>query len=167
MQIINIIVLATISRILGGAWNNQIPRIYIILPLSLYVLFAIIPDLVQFGAIMYLFTIARILPTEAFLATCIDNKPPVRDDGRWNFLQRWTSLLWLKLPDRWQLWGVWGFLYGIVRNMLALPAILWLGGLAYLLLAQGLIYWLCGRAFKRNGSKVAEVVTGCIVGACI
>lgn len=162
MQIINIIVLGVISRILGGAWDNEIPRRYILPPLFAYILYATDFDLVQFGAIVWLFAVARLLPTNA-LFTAVHGHFPTREDGRWQFLRTITDYIAPKNSTNKQ----WAIAYGVVRNMLALPAIIYLGGFAYLLLAQGLIYWLCGKISSKYGSKAAEVLTGAIIGLTI
>lgn len=53
-----------------------------------------------------------------------------------------------------------------IRSLWAVPAIVYIGGFAYLLLLQAPIYWLCGR-FRRKDSLLPECATGFIFGICI
>jgi len=165
MQIINIIVLSLASRLLGGMGKKEgedVCKTCINIPLFAYILYACDFDLVQFGAIIWLFAVVRLLPTNGLL-TATDGRFAHRSDGRWQFLRTITDFLTPRNSTN----KFWAIVYGTVRSLLALPVIIYLGGFAYFFLAQGLLYWLCGRALKHNGSKVSEVVTGMIIGSVI
>jgi hypothetical protein len=142
--------------------DNEIPRRYILPPLFAYILFACSFDLVQFSAVVWLFTVVRLLPTNGLL-TATDGRFAHRSDGRWQFLRTITDFL----TPRNSTTKTWAIIYGTVRSLLAIIPILYLGGIAYFFLAQGLLYWLCGKASARHGSKYAEALTGMICGACI
>lgn len=176
MQIINIIVLAFTSRLLGGAWNNEIPRRYIVSGLFGFIAaqcgFNILTlnfgdaDWIQFFAIIWLFTVLRLLPT-GHLLTAINGSPPTWRKSPFNFLYNYAFKIWRILPERLQTWEIWSIVYSILRASLALPAIVFLGGLAWLAFAQGIAYWICGQIDHKNGSKWAEILTGVIVAGCI
>ena len=195
MIIFNLILCAIISRLLGGGFSKKtdFPR-WISLTLMAIVIGLNVSTVWQGMAYMLVFYIIRLLPTQALLATCIDRKAPVRNDGGWGFLQNWTFTIWRGIDNvayefvrsshgktrlflskiRMALasWQSWGIIYGFMRVFLAIPAILYLGQLWLLVfLGLGAIYTICG-AFTRcfgygQPTMLSELAVGALFGAML
>ena len=172
MTLFNIITFALLFRIIGGMFsddkgNNKVPR-YVSLPTVAALIVWQVQDVVQIVTYGWLFYVVRLLPTQA-LFSAVHGQPPTREDKHWNFLQTITFKIWKLHPTNYYVWGI---IYGFVRASLAIPAMIYLGGLSWLFLAQGMLYFISGRIcnkLSRGDSAVAsaEVVSGIIFGGLV
>lgn len=157
MTIINAFIFSLLFRWIGTDWLNA-PRWLKVLITMIFLLAAVDCRLYDFIAYAYLFAVVRLLPTHG-LFSAIHGELPTRDDGFWHFLRE-------ALPEIKNV-KLWGICYGILRASIALPAMIYIGGAAYLFLAQGAIYWLSGRLLYRNQVAASELACGALFGFCL
>lgn len=111
-----------------------------------------------------------LLPTNG-LMTCIHGILPGREDGRWQWMQDITTAILIAITPhnlgaipRWEIF-LWGVIYGAVRaSLILVPALYIFGGWGLLILLHGLLYFLCGRISGKYGVRIAEGITGAMVG---
>jgi hypothetical protein len=112
---------------------------------------------------LWVYVVAGCLPTNA-LMSAVHGIFPMRGDGRWQFLQIATVAITERLPSKWAFYDF-GIVYGILRNSLAIPAIIMLGKpWLMLILTQGFVYFACGKLYKRNAVRLGEFIIGAIIG---
>ena len=156
MTIINIIFFALIWVAIGQVKTR---RIFFIIPAISYLFYVNSANLPLCAAFLLLFAVIRTLPTHAMFSAIHGNLPR-RDDGRWQFLQ--------DIADKVSRNGYeFGIDYGFFRASLAIPAMLYIGGWSWVFLAQGFIYWFCGRINPNNAVLLAEIITGAIFGVIL
>ncbi len=124
---------------------------------------------VTFAAWMWVLCVLTMLPPHALFST-VHGNPPGRGDGRWNFLQsaaRWLTRKWLRNDCR-DYWICYALLYGAIRALLIIPAVIWLNE-PWLMLAmlQGVLMWVCGKASIRYAVRMQEFISTAFIGAMI
>lgn len=167
MTIFNILFFGFMFRVIGGMFTNSkdknaVPRLASLIAVGAIITLQV-DDVVRLGALLWLFYVVRIFPTNTLFSAVHGGLPRPENAVYSQIIQDIAKGVDIKLNRRdYKMLGV---IYGTLRASLALPAMLIVGG--WLFLAQGVVYYLAGRINERHGVAIAEVVSGAIFGALI
>lgn len=124
--------------------------------------------LLDTAAWMWVLCVLTMLPPHA-LFSAIHGEAPKREDGRWQWLQ--IAAKWMadhpKALD-WQYWYWFAILYGAIRTLLIIPAVIWLNE-PWIMLAmlQGVLMWVCGKVSKTHAVRMQEFISAAFIGGMI
>lgn len=124
------------------------------------------------AAWMWVLCVLTMLPPQS-LFSAIHGEAPKRRDWNWYFLQRWSGInakYVYKLSDdeRKNFWYGFAMVYGAIRALLIIPAVIWLNE-PWLMLAmlQGVLMWVCGKVSVKHAVMLHWFIVAGFIGAMI